>query len=139
MQAKRRLRHGSRWFMCVSDGETLFLYHHVASNCDSIVHLKHPQKTQWTRGQPCLSSLWAIWPYHQAWITSLQHLGRAIAYVKSISSSLRVGNCKNSWSRCRCHSRSWHIWSSSQMVQRRCQSFPIRSWVDLPHVYEPSA
>src|SRR6266403_3711482 len=98
-------RHGKHWFMCVDDGELLFWDHRVASICDFGVHPKHPQKTHSTSGQPCLSSFMAIWT-HQAQTTSLQHLGRAIAYVKSTSIALRVGNWNKSWPQCRFHSPS---------------------------------
>jgi hypothetical protein len=59
-RTKGRQRVGSRWFMCVDDGEALFFNRPVAWICNFIVHPKHPQKIHWTSGQPCLSSLTAI-------------------------------------------------------------------------------
>src|SRR6266849_3476505 len=103
------------------------------------VHPKHPQETHWTSGQPCLSLLRPMSTHHQAWTTLLQPSSRATAYVESTSRSMRIGNWNKSWPRCRCHSRSWWICGSFQTV-KRCQPFPfpIRSWVDLPHVCDSS-
>ena len=60
--------------------------------------------------------------------------------VRRVSSgALRVGSWKKSWPRWRW--RSWSICGSYHtMSLEHCQSlpFPIRSWVDLPHVYNPS-
>src|SRR6266852_4553918 len=100
--------------MCVEDGDPLFLNHHVACICDSIVHLKNSQGAHWTSGHPCLSSLVTI--ARQAWTTLLRHLGKAIAYVKSTCTQ-RVGNWKKSWPRCRFHSRSWSICGSRHLVE----------------------
>ena len=74
---------------------------------------------------------------------SLQHLGRVIAYIKSASRALNVWTCastirkKNLWPGCRCHSRSWQVCSSRHKV-KDLPWFPIRSWVDLPHVCSTS-
>src|SRR6266849_2044485 len=103
------------------------------------VHPKHPQETHWTSGQPCLSLLRPMSTHHQAWTTLLQPSSRATAYVESTSRSMRIGNWNKSWPRCRCHSRSWWICGSFQTMKRgQSFPFPIRSWVDLPHVCDTS-
>jgi hypothetical protein len=101
--------------MCVGDGEALFLDHCVACICDFYVHLKHLQNTNRTSGQPCLSSLGAVWTQHQAQATSLQHLGRAIGAHPSqvFLRTLRVGNWKKSWPRCR--------WVGDHHIQHVCE------------------
>ena len=69
----------------------------------------------------------------------MQHLGRAIAYVKS-SWILWVGNWRRAGRslgpRCKCHSGAQFCGSSKTM--KRCQPFSNRSWVVWPHVCKPS-
>ncbi len=124
--------------MCVDDGEVLSW---ISTSLESVPFL-YTGNTRKGHSQPCLSSLRAVSLHHQARTTSLWHLGRAIAYVKSASRALRIGNWEKSWERDAGpgaipgadRAAALLRWSNTTCRSR----FPIRSWVDLPHVCNSS-
>ena len=95
---------------------------------------------------PCLSgsSLRTVWIGQ--WMMSLQNSNLAIAYTKSTSISVQLGQLKNFGEKCRFHSRSlqfsaYHLTCHLKTTRRTtCLPVisPIRSWVDLHHVCDTS-